>query len=199
MANSLVKTYYTKNIDPLLYRKIKGHEPSNFRNNEAVILIEELFVPTYEDMKTRLGYISNIKHFGERGYPDTCIIGKDKRFTYLEIKATTRPNQGSPRDFYFTPLETAKKKIDHSGRHFVLGFVMKEASPKVFHTIGWKLIDLHKINVHMKPEFNCDNLEIYKREAIIRENFLEGLGHWTVQWEVHTDLFRNTSKGKRKI
>jgi hypothetical protein len=38
---------------------------------------------------------------------------------------------------------------------------------------GWKLVDLHKINVHMKPEFNCDNLEIYRRDAIIAEHFLQ--------------------------
>jgi hypothetical protein len=137
------------------------------------VLVEELFVPTYQGLKDKLPSIKEIKHWGEKGYPDTYIAGVDNRITYLEIKATTRPDQGSPRDFYFTPLRMAKMKITTDAHHFILGFVIKESSPKIFHTIGWKLADLYKMNVSMKPEFNCNNLEIYKSEAIIRENSLE--------------------------
>ncbi|MEM2108531.1 MAG: hypothetical protein QXL10_04530 [Candidatus Bathyarchaeia archaeon] len=173
LADELAETYYHANIDEALYKQIKGHKPTNFRNNEAAVLVEELFVPTYNRISNRLNYIRTVVHFGQRGYPDTRIIGKDGRITYLEIKATTRPNEGSPRDFYFTPLAMAKAKIKSNAHHFVLGFIMKESSPKIFHTIGWKLVDLHKINVHMKPEFNCDNLEIYKKEAIISERLLK--------------------------
>jgi hypothetical protein len=172
LADELAGTYHRNNIDEVLYRQIKGHKPTNFRNNEAAILVEELFVPISRRIQNRLHYITNVKHFGQRGYPDTKITGTDARVTYLEIKATTRPDKGSPRDFYFTPLAMAKAKIKSNARHFALGFVMKEASAKIFHTIGWKLVDLYKINVHMKPEFNCDNLEIYKRDAIITEHFL---------------------------
>ena len=172
LADEVAETYYHANIDEKLYRQIKGHKPTNFRNNEAAVLIEELFVPTYKRISNRLNYIKRVKHLGQRGYPDTMIVGKDGRVTYLEIKATTRPDKGSPRDFYFTPLTMAKAKIKFNAHHFLLGFIMKESSPKIFHTIGWKLVDLHKIDVHMKPEFNCDNLEIYKKEAIITEHSL---------------------------
>ena len=54
-----------------------------------------------------------------------------------------------------------------------MGFVMKKSSPKVFHTIERKLVNLYKINVSTKPQFNGSDLEIYKPEAIIRENSLE--------------------------
>ena len=53
------------------------------------------------------------------------------------------------------------------------GFVIEEARPKTFRTIGWKLVDLSKIFVSMKPEFNTDNRELYKREAIITENWID--------------------------
>lgn len=173
IANALTQTYNRSNIDENLYLQVKGHRPTNFRPNEAAVLVEELFVPAYQIVKEEFYFIKEIGHWGEKGYPDTRITGKDGSVTYLEIKATTRPDQGSPRDFYFTPLKMAKMKVTTDAHHFILGFVIKESSPKVFHTIGWKLVDLYKMNVSMKPEFNCNNLEIYKPEAIIRENSLE--------------------------
>jgi len=178
IADALTQIYNKNRIDEDLYSQIKGHRPTNFRPNEAAVLVEELFAPTYQFLKDQLHFIKEIEHWGEKGYPDTRITGKDGSVTYLEIKATTRPDQGSPRDFYFTPLKMAKMKITSDAHHFILGFIVKESSPKLFHTIGWKLADLYKMNVSMKPEFNCNNLEIYKPEAIIRENLLEtGVGH----------------------
>jgi hypothetical protein len=53
-----------------------------------------------------------------------------------------------------------------------LGFITNGVGPERFKTIGWKLADLSKINVSMKPEFNADNLEIYKKEAIIAQRLI---------------------------
>jgi len=67
------------------------------------------------------------------------------------------------------------EKIDSDGFHLLLGFIIKETKHEKFITIGWKLVDLSKIKVSLKAEFNADNLEIYKSEAIIKKEWLEKL------------------------
>ena len=57
----------------------------------------------------------------------------------------------------------------------MLGFVIKEIEPKVFKTVGWKMVDLSKVYVRMKPKFNADNKELYKKEALIAESWIEKL------------------------
>ena len=91
---------------------------------------------------------------------------------FLEIKATTRPDKGSPRDFYYSAGLRTQTKIDADGMHLLLGFVIKEVGEKLFKTLGWKLVDLSRLKVGLKAEFNADNLEIYKPEAILREEWL---------------------------
>lgn len=54
-----------------------------------------------------------------------------------------------------------------------MGFVIREVEPQQFKTVGWKLVDLSKIKVTMKPEFNTDNKEIYIKEAVIEERWVE--------------------------
>ena len=100
---------------------------------------------------------------------------KDGRISFVDIKATTRPDVGSPRDFYYSTKEKTLEKINSDGFHLLLGFIIREIEPEKFITIGWKLVDLSKIKVSIKAEFNADNLEIYKPEAIIKEEWLEKL------------------------
>lgn len=92
---------------------------------------------------------------------------------FVDIKATTRPDVGSPRDFYYSTKEKTLEKINSDCYHLLMGFIIREIQPGNFITIGWKLVDLSKIKVSMKAEFNADNLEIYKKEAIILEEWLE--------------------------
>jgi hypothetical protein len=76
---------------------------------------------------------------------------------------------GSPRDFFFSPLKNSKKKITNDGRHLLVCFDTYEQREKEFIVTGWCLIDLFGIKVSMKPEFNTNNLELYKKENILLE------------------------------
>ncbi len=139
------------------------------------MFLEYIFPKKFEEIKSKMRVITNVIHLKEMGYPDEKIVDTFGRTTFLEIKATTRPEYGSPRDFFFTPLENTKKKITSDGHHLLLGFIIEEVQPKVFRTTGWKLVDLSKISVSMKPEFNTDNRELYKRDAIITENRINSI------------------------
>ena len=82
---------------------------------------------------------------------------------------------GSPRDFFFSPLKNSKKKIKSDARHLLLCFDTYEQKEKEFIITGWCLVDLFNIKVSMKPEFNTDNLELYKKENILLEvNLMKG-------------------------
>ena len=170
VADALAAKYKTNGITELTYKQVMRRSPKNFRNNEAAVVVESEVEPIFKSLQPDLSCIDKFEHLPGQGYPDTRITTKDERTAFVEIKATTRPNEGSPRDFYFTPLESAKSKIRVSGHHFLLGFVMRENSPKSFITTGWKLADLYRIRVSMKPEFNCDNLELYRTDTLISES-----------------------------
>lgn len=50
-----------------------------------------------------------------------------------------------------------------------MGFAIKETSEKQWILTGWKVVDLWHLRVKLKPEYNADNLEIYRNEAILME------------------------------
>ncbi len=175
LADIIVLEFNKDPIDKSKYGEIRGKVPKNFRPNEVSIYLEYVFPKIFNENKDKFKVIKNVEHLTKTGYPDEKVTDVYGRTTFIEIKATTRPNEGSPRDFFFTPLENTKDKISDNGRHILLGFVIKEVEPKVFKTVGWKIVDLSKIYVSMKPEFNADNRELYKNDALIAENWVEAL------------------------
>ena len=181
IADNVIEKYHQNVINRSVYKRVMGKSPRAFRPNEAGVVLEYEFPLVYQAMSSKFKVIKSIKHLKGKGYPDSLILDTFGKSTFVEIKATTKPNEGSPRDFYFTPLEKAKQKITMDAKHLLLGFVIRETKPEEYNTIGWKLCDLSQIVVSMKPEFNANNLEIYKKEALIRENWIEktGLSKWT--------------------
>lgn len=169
IADTISNRYYKNPINRVLYKTVIGTTPKSFRPNEVGKILEYEIPNILSKFKT----IAQIIPLKQVGYPDIKIIENSGRTVFVDIKATTRPNVGSPRDFYYSTKEMTIKKINNDGVHLLLGFVTKEIKPENFITIGWKLVDLSKINVSIKVEFNADNLEIYKKEAIIAEKWLE--------------------------
>lgn len=96
------------------------------------------------------------------GYPNIMIERRDKTY-YIEVKLADEKKLGSSfRTFYYEPVEFAKVTRDAS--HIIVGFIHRERS-----IIGFKIIDASKIKVNLKCEFNTNNIELYKRENILRE------------------------------
>ena len=171
IARVITNRYYKTPITRDIYKLVIDKKPKAFRPNEVGRILE------YEIYNTpkKFTAISRIQPLKQVGYPDVKIIEKTGRITFIDIKATTRPDVGSPRDFYYSTKEKTLEKINSDGFHLLLGFIIREIEPEKFITIGWKLVDLSKIKVSIKAEFNADNLEIYKPEAIIKEEWLERL------------------------
>jgi len=141
------------------------------RINEVSNFLEEQVSFMFRNNKSQFKVIQDVKHLGGSGYPDLLILDKFGRYIYVDIKATQRPDKGSPRDFYITPLKETRRKVTQNGKHCVLGFVI-QGSPENFRTVAWKLVDLYNVKLNMKPEFNCDNRELYRREYILAENHI---------------------------
>jgi len=96
------------------------------------------------------------------GYPDILIERNDRSF-YIEVKlAEVEQLNSSFRTFYYEPVELAK--VTRDAVHMIVGFVHERKR-----VVGFKLVDLSRINVSLKNEFNANNKEIYKREAIVQE------------------------------
>jgi len=169
IARIITNRYYKTSITRNTYRSVIGKKPKAFRPNEVGKILEyEIY-----NIPKKFKVISKIQPLKQAGYPDVRIIEKTGRISFVDIKATTRPNVGSPRDFYYSTKEKTLEKINSDGFHLLLGFIIREIAAERFITIGWKLVDLSKIKVSIKAEFNADNLEIYKPEAIIKEEWLE--------------------------
>ena len=101
-----------------------------------------------------------------QGYPD-LLLWDGRRPTYLEVKVSRVENitKGSARNFFYQP--TQNSKITHSARHLLCGFSIKESGEKKWILHEWTVTDLWFLKVKLKPEYNADNLEIYRREAVI--------------------------------
>ena len=168
IARIITNRYHKIPITRDIYKLVIGKEPKTFRPNEVGRILEYEIYNTPGNFKV----ISRVQPLKQVGYPDVKIVEKTGRVSFVDIKATTRPNVGSPRDFYYSTKEKTLEKINSDGFHLLLGFIIKETDPEEFITIGWKLVDLSKIKVSIKAEFNADNLEIYKPDAIIKEEWL---------------------------
>ena len=170
IVDSFAKEYYENPISSELYKSMVGSEKSrSFRNNEVGLFAEKMLPSFFEENKDKLKVIKSFERLPLVGYPDIEITHKSGRFTYLEVKATSRRDVGSPRDFFFSPLKNTKKKIKQDAHHLLICFDTYEQKEKEFIITGWCLIDLFNVKVSMKPEFNADNLELYKRENVLIE------------------------------
>ena len=108
----------------------------------------------------------NTQAKGPQGYPD-LLISHANRPTYIEVKVSRVPNiaKGSARNFFYQPVKNSKITVD--ARHFLCGFSIEEASEKQWVLREWTITDLWFLRVKLKPEYNANNLEIYRDEAVL--------------------------------
>ena len=161
---------------------VTGHivEPVTEEDNEVLEMIGEAsskamrHVNQLDTSRMRVNEISNLLDRRVReelggeipegrtaGYPNIRLAVKG-RIYYLEVKLAGEKQLNSGfRAFYYQPSEF---KVRSNARHILIGFIHQNKE-----VIGWKLVDLSKIKVSLKHEFNTSNIELYKREAIIKE------------------------------
>jgi hypothetical protein len=96
------------------------------------------------------------------GYPNISFRREERNY-YVEVKLAGEEQLGSGfRTFYYEPVELMK--VTKDACHVMVGYIHRNRR-----VMSFKIIDLSKINVSLKNEFNASNKELYKKEAIIRQ------------------------------
>lgn len=96
------------------------------------------------------------------GYPN-IVIERGGKIYYIEVKlAEVGELNSNLRTFYYEPVEL--RKVTKDACHILVGFLHKRRN-----IIGFKIIDLSKVKVNLKNEFNANNRELYRQEAVIKE------------------------------
>ncbi|MDD4050046.1 MAG: hypothetical protein PHX47_03500 [Candidatus ainarchaeum sp.] len=166
ISTKIINEYKQKYITREIYNQELNKKTNAFRNNEVGDYCEYIIVKVFKDNKKEFLEIKDIIKLSSKGYPDLKII-TTKKTIFVEVKATSKPDIGSPRDFYYTAGANSDKKINIDAHHLLIGFITKEEEKNKFHIIGYKIVDVSKIKVSLKPEFNTDNKGIYNKETVI--------------------------------
>jgi len=104
------------------------------------------------------------------GYPDLIIEDGDKNI-YIEVK-TYANKEGSLtssfRSFYYEPKQDTSK-INKNGYHILIAFghIGKDKDNIGYVLDDWHLVDLSKLKVFFKGEFQSNNKTMYGKENII--------------------------------
>lgn len=101
------------------------------------------------------------------GYPDLHAIHTSTgRHYYLDPKLYERTaEESSLRTFYYSP-QSKRSKIQHSAVHLLLG-ISHDGNDGDWQFQSWKLLDLSKLSLQLKSEYNASNKELYQDSLII--------------------------------
>lgn len=159
-------------------RTTKESSQKNFqanRPNDVSVQVERALQANMEKegMEVRIPQKKGKGGGGGGGYPDRFLMMND-RPSYLEVKVSREQNinKGSARNFFYQPVSDSK--ITCSARHLLVGFAIREESEKMWCLTEWTIVDLFGLRLKLKPEYNADNLEIYRDEIILLKGNAKG-------------------------
>lgn len=101
------------------------------------------------------------------GYPDLRIVDLDSKLVfYLDPKLVEQGQFASTlRSFYFEP-KTETSKITDDAVHLLVGIEHDGESGRWKFT-GWELVDLSKLRVRLKAEFQASNADVYPKKTVL--------------------------------
>ena len=106
------------------------------------------------------------------GYPDIEVIDAYSRITYLECKTYNLANIGTTqRAFYFSPSKE-NCKVTADARHLVMSFQIELTQRKgqqAYVPVHWRIYSTDSMLVQVKHEFNANNRQMYREEALLAE------------------------------
>lgn len=101
------------------------------------------------------------------GYPDLRLELPDGSFVFLDPKLFDPDSRSSTlRTFYYEP-RTLTNKIHEDARHLLVGIRHNGKSGRELRLLGWELIDVSKLRVQLKAEFQASNKDIYQNENTV--------------------------------
>ena len=101
------------------------------------------------------------------GYPDLKIThAPSGRIAYLDPKLFETGSENSTlRTFYYAPKGETNKILDDA--HHLLVGIEHDGNDGDWRFIGWHLVDLSKLTIRFKAEFQASNRDVYKADAIL--------------------------------
>jgi len=110
------------------------------------------------------------------GYPDIEVIDSNGRITYLECKTYNLAMLGTTfRAFYFSP-SSKSCKITADARHLVMSFqieVVQRKGQQAYIPVHWRIYSTDSMVVQVKHEFNANNRQMYRQEALLAEGSIK--------------------------
>jgi hypothetical protein len=107
------------------------------------------------------------------GYPDLRLVLEDGSVVYLDPKLHAADSrESSLRTFYYEP-KTTTGKVHDDARHLLIGVQHNEGQGGQLRFEGWEIVDVSKIKVRLKAEFQASNKDMYRDETIILQSMPE--------------------------
>lgn len=100
------------------------------------------------------------------GYPDLRLVDQEsKQVFYLDPKLVEQGSAGSTfRTFYFEP-KNETLKITEDAVHLLVG-IEHDGKNRVWTFTGWRIIDLSKLRIRLKAEFQASNADLYEKTGL---------------------------------
>ncbi len=131
---------------------------------EAAVKAEMNRVPGFacDFAKTAAGRVQR------SGYPDLRLVDStSKRVVYLDPKLHEQSGrESSLRTFYFEP-KNETGKIHDDAHHLAIGIEHDGRKSGTWKFLRWELVDLSRLHVRLKAEFQASNRDLYRPEAIV--------------------------------
>jgi hypothetical protein len=101
------------------------------------------------------------------GYPDLRLVLEDGSVVYFDPKLhAAKSRDSSLRTFYYEP-KTTTGKVHDDARHLLVGVQHNEGRGGQLRFEGWELVDVSKIKVRLKAEFQASNKDMYRDETVV--------------------------------
>ncbi len=101
------------------------------------------------------------------GYPDLRLVLEDQSVVYLDPKLFARGSKTSTlRTFYYEPKSTTSK-VQDDARHLLVGVQHNGGEGGRIRFEEWDLVDVSKIKVQLKAEFQASNKDLYRGDTIL--------------------------------
>ncbi|MFV0416566.1 MAG: hypothetical protein ACK5NG_09395 [Chthoniobacterales bacterium] len=139
------------------------------RINEASSFVESALIEQLNTVEGWSAGIPKTKDGDEQrsGYPDIRLSLPDGKIFYLDPKLFAPDSKNSSfRTFYYEPkIET--NKVNEDATHLLVGIQHNGKVGKELHLETWELVDLSKLLIQLKAEFQASNRDLYKDENIV--------------------------------
>lgn len=113
-------------------------------------------------------------HAQRSGYPDLTVIDeKTGEVYYLDPKVMAQGSvDSSLRTFYFEPKERTLK-VTEDASHLLVG-IEHDGNDGDWEFLGFRLVDLSKLRVRLKAEFQASNRDLYSERSVLESNLGAG-------------------------